>query len=183
MRKSRVCVQNITKSLHAASSLLHSPILSRWLTQLQHPCFTLPGTSPSLSHQGLCPFKQGSLCPSVINDDSFPKRRRACRMGWPTAFDSKAFWLIYAGHFFPAHFSIRGVSQAQMHVHNIVRAAASLSSVWWHTHRHIQTVGTGLQALTVMWISFYTFNWISWFRVRFLCYLGILSVTKNTTRQ
>lgn len=46
-------------------------------------------------------------------------------MGWPTAFHSKAFWLIYTGHFFPAYFSVRGVSQAQMHVHSIVRAAAS----------------------------------------------------------
>lgn len=53
----------------------------------------------------------------VINNDSFSKRRRAWRMGWSTAFNSKAFWLIYA--FFPSYFSIRGVSHAHMHVHSI----------------------------------------------------------------
>lgn len=178
-----MCVQNSTKSLHAASSLLHSPIPSRWLMQLHHPCFALPGTSSCLARQGLCPFKQSSMCSPVINGDSSSKRGRASRMGWPTAFDSKAFWLIYAGHFFPTYFSIRGVNHAHMHVHNIVREAASLNSVWWHTQRHFQTVDTGLQALTGMWISFSTSNCMSWSRVRFLHNLGLLSVTKNTSRQ
>lgn len=148
-------------------------------------CFSFPLTNSFLMTDTvatplLCPARYQSLASMsgavpvqtelhvlpVINDDSFSKRRRAWRMGWSTAFNSKAFWLIYA------FFSLlllyqRGESCSYARPWHCLGKLPHWAQ-YGDTHRGIFRLVTGLQALAVMWISFSTSNCVSWSTARLL---------------